>query len=88
MHGRQIGGHREARFPERREGQCLRAGDGEGLAAYAEERKGILTLRALVASADGKRVLRAQAEGGDPVALGEKVVRELRQRGAAEILGL
>ena len=58
------------------------------LAAYAEERKGILTLRALVASADGKRVLRAQAEGGDPVALGEKVVRELRQRGAAEILGL
>jgi len=56
------------------------------LAAYAERRQDILTLRALVASADGKRVLRAQAEGADPLALGEKVAAELRRRGADEIL--
>jgi hydroxymethylbilane synthase len=61
------------------------------LAAYAIRVQGNrLRLRALVASADGKRVLREQIEGGaaDPEALGERVAQELRRRGAAEILGL
>jgi hydroxymethylbilane synthase len=56
------------------------------LAAYAEKDKGTLTLRALVASGDGKRVLRAQAQGYDPLALGEQVARELRRQGADAIL--
>jgi hydroxymethylbilane synthase len=61
------------------------------LAAYAVRVQGNrLRLRALVASADGKRVLREQIEGGaaDPEALGERVAQALRRRGAAEILGL
>lgn len=56
------------------------------LAAYAEKDKNLLTLRALVASGDGKRVLRAQAQGADPLALGEQVARELRRQGADAIL--
>ena len=56
------------------------------LAAYAEAQGARLRLRALVASIDGRRVARAQAEGDDPEILGAKVAGELRQRGADEIL--
>jgi hydroxymethylbilane synthase len=56
------------------------------LAAYAERKGGLLSLRALVASGDGKRVLRAQGEGADPRALGEQVAAALRRQGADEIL--
>jgi hydroxymethylbilane synthase len=45
-----------------------------------------MLLRALVASGDGRRVLRAQAEGADPDTLGAAVADELRRRGAEEIL--
>ena len=61
------------------------------LAAYAIRVQGDrLRLRALVASADGKRVVRQQFEGvaADPEALGNRVAEDLRRRGAAEILGL
>jgi len=61
------------------------------LAAYAIRVQGNqLRLRALVASADGKRVLRQQAEGAamEPEALGNRVAEDLRRQGAAEILGL
>ena len=61
------------------------------LAAYAIRVQGNrLRLRALVASADGKRVVRHQLEGAaaDPEALGNLVAEELRRQGAAEILGL
>jgi hydroxymethylbilane synthase len=57
------------------------------LAAYAERKNNVMTLRALVASGDGRRVLRAQAEGAEPLALGEAVAAELRRQGADEILG-
>ena len=56
------------------------------LAAYAEVHGARLRLRALVASSDGRRVARAQAEGDDPEMLGAKVALELRQRGADDIL--
>ena len=59
------------------------------LAAYAEMNSKAVTLRALVASSDGRRVLRCQAEGdaADPHGLGERAAAELRRQGAEEILG-
>lgn len=39
-----------------------------------------------VAAPDGSRVLEAQAEGDDPIALGREVARLLREQGAGEIL--
>jgi hydroxymethylbilane synthase len=59
------------------------------LAAYAELRSGSIRLRALVASADGRRVVRCELEGdaADPQALGERAAAELRRQGAEEILG-
>ncbi|MDF3009800.1 MAG: porphobilinogen deaminase [Burkholderiales bacterium] len=56
------------------------------LAAYAVTKGNGMLLRALVASGDGRRVLRAQAEGADPDTLGAAVADELRRRGAEEIL--
>jgi hydroxymethylbilane synthase len=56
------------------------------LAAYAELAGGVIHLRALVASADGSRIVRAEARGADPETLGATVVEALRARGAAEIL--
>ena len=56
------------------------------LAAYAEMAGAGLHLRALVASADGQRIVRAEASGADPEALGAAVVEQLRSRGAEEIL--
>ena len=61
------------------------------LAAYAEapgRAPTSLRLRALVASPDGKTVVRAQAEGAidDPEALGHRVARALRDQGAEKIL--
>jgi hydroxymethylbilane synthase len=61
------------------------------LAAYAIRVQGNrLRLRALVASADGKRVVRRELEdaAADPEALGHRVAEDLRRQGAAEILGL
>ena len=58
------------------------------LAAFAEMAGGRVRLRALVASADGRQVVRSEAEGTEPEALGERVAQDLRRQGAAEILGL
>ena len=59
------------------------------LGAYAVlDGGGRLSLRALVASPDGKRIARAQGEGdaARPEELGQRVAGLLRERGAAEIL--
>jgi hydroxymethylbilane synthase len=58
------------------------------LAAYAECRDGRLNLRGLVAQPDGRRVLRARAEGPQsaPEPLGAEVARQLRQQGADGII--
>jgi hydroxymethylbilane synthase len=59
------------------------------LAAYAEY-AAKLRLRALVASSDGKRVIRCDLEGeaADPQGLGERAAADLRRQGAEEILGI
>ena len=58
------------------------------LGAYAELHGSTIRLRALVASPDGRRIARAEAEGdaSGPEPLGHRVAELLRQRGAAEIL--
>ncbi|MGH8691957.1 MAG: hydroxymethylbilane synthase, partial [Burkholderiales bacterium] len=60
------------------------------LAAYAEIGSGEIRLRGLVASADGRRVLRCELKGlaADPQGLGERAAAELRRQGAEEILGI
>jgi hydroxymethylbilane synthase len=58
------------------------------LGAFAEFSGDKIHLRALVASADGKRIVRAEGKGADPEALGTAVVKDLRARGATEVLAL
>jgi hydroxymethylbilane synthase len=59
------------------------------LAAFAQMNLNRMRLRALVASGDGRRVVRCDLEGdiADPRGLGERAAQELRRQGAAEILG-
>jgi hydroxymethylbilane synthase len=59
------------------------------LAAYAELLASGIRLRALVASTDGRRVVRCDLQGdaADPLGLGERAADELRRQGAEEILG-
>jgi len=56
------------------------------LAAYAVVSQGRLELQALVASADGRRVVRARAEGTDAEAVGGAAAQTLRAQGAEAIL--
>jgi hydroxymethylbilane synthase len=58
------------------------------LGAYAESSNGKIRLRALVASADGRRVLRTEQSGdsGDPESLGRRAADTLRAQGAEAIL--
>jgi hydroxymethylbilane synthase len=56
------------------------------LGAYAEARGGRVSLSALIASADGRRVLRTQAEGSDPEKVGAAAAQALRDQGADAIL--
>jgi hydroxymethylbilane synthase len=56
------------------------------LGAYAEASGGRLRLRAVVASPDGRRVVRADQQGDEPERLGAAVAEALRAGGAREIL--
>lgn len=56
------------------------------LGAYAELSGEQLQLVAVLASVDGRRVLRARASGTDPAAVGAEVVASLRSQGAMDIL--
>ncbi len=56
------------------------------LAAYAQFSEDRLSLRALVASEDGTRVLRASAQGSDPEAVGAAAAERLLAQGAGEVL--
>lgn len=58
------------------------------LGAYAELSDGKIRLRALVASEDGRRVLRTEQRGdsSDPESLGRRAADDLRAQGAAAIL--
>jgi hydroxymethylbilane synthase len=56
------------------------------LGAYAVLERGELDLRALVASEDGTRILRAQARGAEAEAVGAAAAQDLKRQGADEIL--
>ena len=73
---------------ERAMNRRLEGGCQVPIAGYAELRGDQLWLRALVASEDGTRVLRAEAEAPrtEAAALGHEVAGDLLAQGAAEIL--
>ncbi len=56
------------------------------LAAYAVMNAGTVELSALVASADGRRIVRAARQGKDPEAVGAAAAQALRDQGADAIL--
>src|SRR3954452_14700607 len=56
------------------------------LAAYATTRGSELELDALVASADGSRIVRAHARGTEPEAVGAQAAQALRAQGADALL--
>ncbi len=58
------------------------------LAAFATEDQGTLSLRALVASTDGRQIIRAAAQGSatNAAALGLSLARELIEKGALALL--
>jgi len=64
----------------------LEGGCSTPVGAHAEIDGDRCKLRAVVASLDGKRVLRADGEGRDPLALGKEVADALRAQGAEELL--
>jgi hydroxymethylbilane synthase len=53
---------------------------------YAFLEKGVIHLRAIVASPDGTRVVRAELSGVDPARTGASMGRNLLEQGAEEIL--
>jgi len=57
------------------------------LAAHAAYVGAALALRALIASRDGRQVLRAEAAGQDPLSVGAQVAASLLDQGAIELLG-
>ena len=60
------------------------------VAAFAEATNAneVISLRGLVASADGKQVIRVSGAGNDAQELGHRVAREALAHGAGEILAL
>jgi hydroxymethylbilane synthase len=56
------------------------------IGAYAEPNEGGLLLRAVVASPDGRSILREERTGSDPEKLGIEVGQALLSRGADRIL--
>ena len=66
--------------------QRLGGGCQVPIGANATWNDGTLQLRAVVASPDGKRVLRHSGTGSDPAEVGERVAQEILRQGAAEIL--
>ncbi len=67
--------------------QALGGGCMTPVAAYARRvDNGMLTMGALVATPDGRRVITADGEGKDPCALGQVLANDALQQGAAEVL--
>ena len=56
------------------------------VAAYAEISGSEIRLRALLASADGRQILRAEAMGLEPATTAHQVVASLKAMGADDIL--
>jgi hydroxymethylbilane synthase len=71
----------ERAFLRRLEGGCQ-----VPIAAYGEIRGGGLLLKGMVASVDGSRFFRAEAEGDDPKAIGRRLAEDLLTQGADRVL--
>ena len=56
------------------------------IGGYAFIEKGVIQMRAIVASPDGKKVVRAELSGVDPLRTGASLGRNLLEKGAEEIL--
>ena len=56
------------------------------IGGYAFLDKGVIQMRAIVASPDGKRLIRAELSGVDPLRTGASLGRNLLEKGAEEIL--
>lgn len=82
------GATRETTFAERAVARRLQASCHSPLASYAVIEGSDVRLRALVASADGRRVLRHEqaAPIGEPDRLGNEVAEALLAQGAADLL--
>lgn len=80
---------RQTTAAERAVARHLQASCEAPLASFAVLDGGVLSLEALVATEDGRTILRARAAGApdDAEALGRKVADELLAQGAANLLG-
>jgi hydroxymethylbilane synthase len=58
------------------------------IGAHAQVRDGSIRLIAMVAAADGSRVIRGEARGADAARVGEQLGATLLAQGAREILSL
>jgi hydroxymethylbilane synthase len=82
---------KDTRLAVTAERTCLAALGGGCLVpigAYCHRDGDELSLRAVVASADGRQVVHAEERHADAVALGERLAEQLLQQGAGAILGL
>ena len=73
------------------ERRCLSALGGGCLVpigAYCHRDGDDLSMRAVVASADGRQMIYAERRGADPEILGEQLAQQLLEQGAGAILGL
>lgn len=79
---------RQTTAAERAVARHLQASCQSPLASYAFVKDGELTLEALVASADGRAILRQRATGSadDAEVLGREIARRLLEKGAAGLL--
>ncbi len=81
---------RDTRMAITAERRCLSALGGGCLVpigAYCH-RDGDLSMRAVVASPDGRQMIWAERRGADPETLGEQLAQQLLEQGAGAILGL
>ncbi len=82
---------RDTRMAITAERRCLSALGGGCLVpigAYCHRDGDDLSMRAVVASADGRQIVYAARRGADPEMLGEQLARQLLEQGAGAILGL
>jgi hydroxymethylbilane synthase len=81
----------ETRMAITAERRCLATLGGGCLVpigAYCHRSGDQLSLQAVVASADGSRIIRAERRQADPEILGEQLAHQLLEQGAGAILGL
>ena len=71
---------------ERAFAAALEAGCRVPLGAYAQCSDGALVLDTVVASSDGRQMIRTSGQGSDPAELGQRIARDALSRGAGALL--